>query len=867
MKKLIIIDGHALAYRSFYALPPLVSPSGVLVNGVYGFLLVFLKILNELKPDYLISTFDLKGITFRHLQYKEYKAKRVKAPEDFYKQIEIIKEFLEAFNVLILEKEGFEADDIIATVVNKLKNEEIEIIILTGDLDTLQLVSDKVSVYTFKKGFNDTIIYTPKKIEEKYGLKPWQLIDFKALKGDPSDNISGVPSIGEKTALNLIKKYQNLDNLYNLIEKEEITDISKKIINTLKEHKKEAYLSRELVILKKDVGIDFNLEKALFKKPEKEKLIPLLEKYGFKSLISKIFNLLEEEKKPLSENKSLITYCKEEDLQKLLEKIENEKEIGLLLDFQGEKIYEREVFGIGIVFKDNNLFYLPKDYFEIVFNNKLSLKEKKIITYEAKILMEEIPYFSNYLLDDLKIKAWLIDSERKNYSLEELIRYFLKEDVLFDFSLKLSKIFALNEVLESKLISLDLYSLYETIEKPLIPILKKMEERGILIAEEKLALINSRVSQRLLFLEDEIYKKAGEVFNINSSLQLVKILFEKLKIESKNLRKTPTGKISTDSEELKKIKDHHPIIPLILEYKELKKIKSAFLDLLPSFINKKTKRIHTIFNQTGTATGRLSSEKPNFQNIPSKGEWGKEIRSCFIAENGFIFLSLDYSQIELRLAAHLSFDSILKEVFLNNLDIHKITASKINNVPLEKVTPLMREQAKILNFSIIYGIGDRALAEALNVSLKQAKIFKEEYFSEFVGLKLYLDRAIEEAKRKGYVETLFKRKRFLPLIGSYGRVGKEEERIAINMPIQGLCSDLIKLAMIKIDNYLKENHLEDKVFLISQIHDELLFEVKSEIIDKVKGTLKEIMENVYPLSVPLKTELKIGKNWGEMEEG
>ena len=863
MKKLILLDSHALLHRSYHALPPLVSEKGILVNGVYGFLLVFLKIIRELKPDYLAATFDLKGPTFRHLEYKEYKAKRVKVPENFYEQVEIVKRFLNAFGVLILEKEGYEADDIIATIVEKFKDEDLEIIILTGDLDTLQLVNDKVSVYTFGKGIKDQIIYTPSKIKQRYNLEPKELIDFKALKGDPSDNIKGVPKIGEKTAKTLIEKYKNLDNLYKLIEENKIKDLSLSILANLKEHKKEAFFSRQLVALDNKVPIEFNLNEMKWQEPKKEKIVPLLEEFGFKSLISKIFP--EENKEILVSQTSFIVCDTNQRINQLKEKISEEKEIGLIMDFRGEKVYEREVFGLVFVFRGKNIFYLKKDSFSDFFQT-IDLKNKTLITYEAKILYQEIPYFLNYLLDDLKIKIWLTDPDRKNYNFKEVASYLLKKEIKDDLQNKAAVIFDLEDILSSKMTALDLDFAYETIEKPLIKVIAKMEGRGILVDEKKLLKLNSNLSEKIVNLEKEIFAQTGEIFNINSPVQLTKILFEKLKIDSKNLKKTATGKISTDSSELKKIENLHPVVPLIEEYRELKKLKNSFLDLLPNFINKQTKRIYTIFNQTGTATGRLSSEKPNLLNIPLRSDWGRKIRNCFITEKDWIFLSLDYSQIDLRVAAHLSNDSTLKEAFLKDIDIHLLTASKIYNVAIDQVTPLMRQQAKILNFGIIYGMGENAFAEAAGISKNQAKIFREEYFSDFVGLKLYLDRIVNESKKNGFGETIFKRKRFLPLIGALGRIGREEERIAVNFPIQGSVSDLINLAMIKIDEFLREKELENKVFLVCQIHDELLFEGKFEIIEAIKDKLKEIMENVYPLSVPLKVKVKTGKTWLEASE-
>jgi len=890
MKKFVIIDSYALAHRSYHALPPLVSPEGILVNGVYGFMLVLLKMLQELKPDYLVATFDLAQPTFRHKEYKEYKAKRIKAPENFYEQIGIIKEILKIWGIPILEKESFEADDIIGTIAQKFQKKDLETIILTGDLDTLQLVNDNIHVYTLRKGLQDSIIYDVEEIKKKYGLLPAQLLDFKALKGDPSDNIVGVPGIGEKTALKLIKEFNSLDNLYLALENQspDIKNLNSKLKERLIKNKDQAYFSRHLVTIEKDVDLSFQLEEAVFKQPLEEQLIPFLQKLGFQSLIKRIFNFHQNtvfRQNPVEEKqKVVIEKIESQDKLNLLQnKIEKAPTAAIFLDYQGHKYSERKIFGLYFVLPPEEIFYLPQNFFKELKNLVTVMQGKPIFTLGAKEIIEEIKEFSQLNLEDMAILAWLIDSERKNYNLESLTRFFLKEENFLSPEDYLRKILNLAETIEVKISSLALDNIWLTIEKPLIPILAKMERDGILVNKQILQQLQEKAEKEIKILENKIYQLAQKTFNINSYQQLAEVLFKDLQLDASTLKKTSSGKFSTDIFELSKIKDSHPIIPFIIDYRQLEKLKTSFLEplllfissearkkVLPSeakqvLINEKTQRIHSIWKQTGTATGRLSSEEPNLQNIPSKGEWGKKIRKAFEAAPGFSFLSLDYSQIELRIAAHLSLDPKLVEAFREDKDIHTLTASFINNIPEDEVTPEMRKLAKILNFGIIYGMGAKTLSETAGISLKEAKKFKEEYFSDFFGLKTYLEHSLEQAKKLGYAETIFGRKRFLPLIGSLGQIGRQEERIAINMPIQGLAADVIKLSMIKISDFIKSKNLEDEVKLIVQIHDELILEVKSAIIKEITPQLKEIMEQVADLEVPLKAEITIGKTWGELE--
>jgi len=864
MKKLILIDGHALVHRSYHALPPLVSPEGVLVNGVYGFLLVFLKMLRELQPDYMVATFDMAAPTFRSQEYKEYKAGRRKMPDNFYEQIQIVHQLLQAFSVPIFEKEGYEADDIIGTIVEKVKGEKIKVIIVTGDFDTLQLVNDQVNVYTMRQGLRDQIIYTPDKVRERFQIDPAQLRDWKALRGDPSDNVPGVPSIGEKTAQKLVSKYDNLENLYADIKEGKKIDVSPRILALLKEFEDQAYFSRHLVSIQKDVPLTFDLKEAEFNSPSQEQLIPLLEELGFTSLIPKIFVSSSRENNHIKPVAIKIVQSSQEE-QELKEKIRNTKTIGLLLDYQGERWGERKVKGLGLSISPELLFYIPCQFFSDYFNDADLWKGKKLITSDAKILMEEVDFFSQFLMEDIKILAWLLDPDRRNYTVPSLGKFFLKKEMDDSLESSLMVLIPLFKDLENKLSALGIDKVWHDIEQPLIPILASMEKGGILVDKSWLEELGKRNKEEIQDLEKKIYQLGKGEFNINSSQQLMDVLFQQLKISSQGLRKTPKGKISLKIEELEKIKEQHPIIPLVIRYREAEKLRNSFLEKLPHFINSQTGKIHTIWKQTGTATGRLSSEKPNLQNIPQKTEWGNMIRKSFQAPDDCYLLSFDYSQIELRLAAHLSGDSAMIEVFEMGKDIHVITASYVNNIPEEKVTSLMREQAKALNFGILYGMGDRSFASTAQIPLAKAKTFRQIYFDKFVGLKRYLDYSQVRAKQLGYAETVFGRKRLLPLIGAGGRLGQEQMRIALNMPIQGLAADIIKMTMKQMQDFIQKNHYQNQARIILQIHDELILEVQSAIIEEIAQEGRKIMLKVAELRVPLEVHVSRGINWGEMD--
>lgn len=879
-EKFVIIDSHSLVHRAYHALPPLISPKGILVNAVYGFMLVFLKILSELKPNYLLAVFDSSVPTFRHQQFKEYKIQRQKLSENFYFQIQLVKKILQVFKVALLEKEGYEADDLIGTVCTRAKEQNIKTIIVTGDLDTLQLVDEKTSVYTLRKGIQDDVLYDPAAVKKRYQLTPAQWVDFKALKGDSSDNIPGVRGVGEKTALRLLEKFSNIENLYQELAKNKSEDfISPRLRAILEKHQEQAFFSKYLVTIKKDIAIDFSWEAVKIRQPLIEKdVVPLLRELGFQSFLSRLFqkkeNLRGEGENSLTEKeseKSIQRITEVSDFPSLLKRIKEEEIMGILLDFEGKKFSQRKIKGIGFVFSLFDGFYLQQELLAEFFRalKEIDFSSKIIITHQGKILYEETEkwgVFNKILFEDLEVLAWLVDSGKRDYSLSILGRTFLKRDILPVFNEELVVLLPLWQEIREKIEMFGLTEVWQKIERPLIPVLASIEKNGISLNQQLIKEINQKISLQLKNLEEKIYELAGEKFNINSSQQLQKILFEKLAIPTNGLAKTPTGKISTENRSLVKITNKHPIGGLLINYRELTKLKNSFLDVFLEFINPQTGRLHTIWKQTATTTGRLASESPNLQNIPLKSELGKEIRKAFRAEKGYQLVSFDYSQIELRLAAFLSQDPKMVQAFKEDRDIHLLTASLINNVPLNMVTEEMRNQAKALNFGILYGMGYRAFAENTGLTLEQAKRFCQEYFTDFAVLKNYLAFSVAQAKKNGYAETLFGRKRFLPLIGSSSRLGKEEERMALNMPIQGLAADIMKIAMIRIFDFLQENNLEKEARLLLQIHDELILEIKPEIIKEIIPQIKTIMQGVLSLGFPLKIEIEVGDDWGTLKD-
>lgn len=817
MKKLILIDSHALIHRAYHALPPLTTKNGELVNAVYGFTSILIKTISELHPDYIVAAFDSPGTTFRHEEYKEYKATRAETPPDLYAQIPRVKEIINAFEIPIFEKPGFEADDIIGTISKNLKNKDVEVLILTGDMDNLQLVGGNIKViYAPPSVAKEQVIYNVKKVAERFeGLKPGQLIDFKGLKGDPSDNIPGVRGIGEKTAISLLNRFGTVEKLYESIEKDKTADISASTLEKLKAGKEAAFFSKKLATIKQNVPIQFSLEKSEFGKFNKEKLFGLLKQLGFVSLINRLGGQKPVPVKPTRQSTG------------------------------------------GAVTGKQGILAMPKN---IGVSGRIGYDFKSFIKThrEEKIVISGDDF-------DIMIAAYIINPGERDYSLEKLS---LKE-----FGTVLPKAEAISKlapIFKRRLIEAGTEKVFEEIEMPLIPILAEMEMRGVKLDAKKLKAISDRIESDLEILEKKIYQLAGEKFNINSPQQLSEILFFKLKIPGGlaggRTKKTPKGGISTGAAELLKLKSRHKIIDFVLRYRELSKLKSTYTDTLPGMVDENG-RIHTTFNQAVTASGRLSSQNPNLQNIPARGAWGDEVRKAFIPEKGYKFVSTDYSQMHLRIIASLAGDRKMIEAFKRGLDIHKFTAAEINNVPIEKVTAQMRFAAKALNFGIIYGIGAQSFAESAGISKEKAKEFIAEYLKDFSGITLYMENLKSKAVKSGFTETLFGRRRYLPELDSLNPMLRSQaERIAVNMPIQGLEADIIKKTMIKIDNWIKENALFNDVRMILQVHDELLFEVKENMIKKVAPKIIEIMESVVNLKVPIIAEAKVGNSWGELKK-
>ena len=873
MKKLILIDAHAVIHRAYHALPPLTSPAGEPMGAVYGFTAILLRILRELKPDFVAAAFDLPGPTFRHVAYERYKAQRPETPSDLSSQFIKVKEILAAFEIPVFEKEGYEADDLIGTMAKKMeKKKDLETIIVTGDMDTLQLVRPKLKVYAMKKGISDTVIYDEKMVKERYGFGPEQLIDFKGLKGDPSDNIPGVKGVGEKTASELIKNFGSIEKIYKALKKGS-AKISLAVADKLRQGEEDAKFSKELARIKTDVPLEFSLADAERREGRNNSEISqTLLKFGFSSLLKRLdveSNKTSEAKKeqatlPATSIQKKLSIRKieaENDFKKFRSEFKDDK-FGILLD-KGRLILVRA---------DKKVFHLSEGL--------LSPPEVKIFfghkthpfVYDAKSLSHFLRKFDINLPEikfDLLLAAYLTQPFSRDFSFLSIVARELGRPVVSDPEEEFSLFFEIVKSLEAKLNEGKIKFVFEKIEMPLICILTDMEERGILLDRDFLKKLGTKVDGELADLTKEIYKLADEDFNINSSQQLSRVLFEKLKIPVLGLRKTEKGGvISTGASELEKLKEEHPIIGEILGYRELTKLKTTYIDALPELVDLKTGRLHTTFNQTGTSTGRLSSSAPNLQNIPIMSEYGREVRKAFVADMGFELVSFDYSQIELRVAAHLADDSKMIEAFNKGLDIHKMTASEIYNIPLEKVTSELRRAAKTLNFGILYGMGSSALAESTGMSREEAKKFIEEYFHDFSGVKNYLQETKKFVEENGYVETLFGRRRYIPEIySSNWQLKREAERMAINMPIQGTATgDIVKMAMIKIDEWVKKEKLEKEVRMLLQVHDELLFEIAEGFINKAAPKIKEIMESIAVLKVPLVAEVKAGVNWGQQRE-
>ena len=900
MSRIVIIDGNSILNRAFYGImgsKMLMTADGKYTNAVYGFLAIMFKILDDLNPEYLAITFDLKTVTERHKLYEGYKATRKGMPNELAEQMPIIKDILRAMNITILEKEGVEADDVLGTLSKKAESLGMDVTILSGDRDTFQLASDKITIQIprTKVGKTENENFNREKVLEVYGVEPKQLIEVKGLMGDTSDNIPGVPGIGEKTALKLIQEYETIDKLYEKLEND-TANIKGKTKEKLIENKDLALMSRTLGTINLNVKIDEKIEDMKIVKWDEEKVLNKFRELNFSRFIDR-FNLSSKEEKNI-EDLFKIKDVKITDMKNIINKIKDEKTLiyylGKKESYNSAKIVKKEITSISIITeKSNEIYFIDfnkveeiqflKDIFEDDNINKIGyhLKEDYIILKELGIHPKNLEY-------DIKIAAYLLNSTINQYGLEQLAHQYLNIDVENYLEKKLGttleenkqiNLFEKNDTIDEteknknsmyvyvikelkkatseKLQEIKCKELFENIEMPLVEVLAQMQYDGIYIDRDELVNYGEGLKNKIDELTNEIYNLAGQEFNINSTKQLGEILFEKLELPI--YKKTKTG-YSTDVDVLEKLKKEHPIIEKILEYRSIMKLNSTYVEGMLPFINPETHRIHSHFHQTITATGRISSTEPNLQNIPTRIEIGKQLRKVFKPNTDCVFLDADYSQIELRVLAHISEDEHMIEAFNNNEDIHKQVASKVFDVPMEEVTKEQRSKAKAVNFGIVYGISDFGLSSQIDVSKKEAKQYIEQYLEKYSGIKKFMDNIVEETKKTGYVETLFNRRRYIPEINSNNfMVRKFGDRAAMNTPIQGTAADIMKIAMIDVYKELQKRNLKSRIVL--QIHDELLIETKEEEKEEVKNILKTCMENAITLRVPLIVDLCEAKNW------
>ena len=855
-KKVIIIDGNSLMYRAFYGIRVLTTSKGVYTNAVFGFTNMLFNLVDQYQPDYIGVAFDLKGPTFRHEIYADYKANRQKTPEELLPQFQLLKSLLRAMNIAIYEMEGYEADDILGTFSNLAKNHDFHALLVTGDRDALQLVSQDVTVLLNRRGTTDMQIFDPEEVEKVYGLRPDQIIDLKALMGDSSDNIPGVPGVGEKTALKLLSQYSTLEHVYDNIDQ-----ISgKRLRENLNLYREQAFLSRELATIIKDVPIDFNLKDCSYKIPKSPELRDILEELEFKSIISKLdFDDDGRSSKILERSKETIEVKGLDQLSNYVKQGLVKERIGLIFDdsaitFSWDKnqVYHIKLFRDML---DDGL-----DYYDVLKGLEPILKAQgvgKIVHDGKKLLLEasKLGIEISNLLFDTYIAAYLLDPTHTRYD----IRYLLYEYLGIEVDIvDAADLLLLADDFKERLRETGMEKLYKEVEHPLIQVLADMEITGFKVNEAILRELDVEFTAILEDLTKEIYEIAGQEFNINSPKQLGEILFEKLGLPV--VRRTKTG-YSTNIEVLEQLRDQHVIIEKIIEYRQVMKLKSTYIDGLLSVIDPRDGRIHSSFNQTITATGRISSTEPNLQNIPVRMEMGRRIRKVFVAsDEDHVLLDADYSQIELRVLAHISKDPTFIHAFENNQDIHRRTASEVLGIPLEEVTPEQRNDAKAVNFGIIYGISDFGLARNLGIPRNKAHSYIENYLKRHPGIKEYMDRVVEEGKEQGYIKTLMGRRRNLPELSSRNfNTRSFGERVAMNTPIQGTAADIIKKAMNDVYYELKTRGLRSK--LVLQVHDELIVDTYKPELDEVKEILRDKMENAMKLSVPLVVDIGVGSNW------
>jgi DNA polymerase-1 len=875
MAKFILIDGNSIASRAFYALPLLSNANGIHTNAVYGFTTMLMKLLEDEKPTHVLVAFDAGKTVFRHAEYKEYKGGRQKTPPELSEQFPILKELIDDFSIQRYELPGYEADDIIGTLTLQADKLGVETIVVTGDKDMLQLASNHVRIAVTRKGISEIEMFTPEAIQEKYGLKPEQIIDLKGLMGDTSDNIPGIPGVGEKTALKFLHEYRTVEGLL-----ENADDIKGKMGEKIRENTDQARMSKELATIQRDAPVEVELDDAAYPGYNPDRLVPRFKQLEFKSLLDRIGPASGPNQSEMADVKVTVVES-DEDLQKLEAALAHMDV--LVVELKEDNPHTAEIVGIVLSSPDESYFLTldmlkqanaVKDWLEDAEQKKALYDGKK-----AQVALRWAGLELGGIAFDTLLASYLLNPSEGNHQLNDItarksLTPLPADDEVYGKGAKRSlpkdeslaehlarKAVAIREarpVLEEEIVETEMEKLYYELELPLSRVLARMETDGIQVDSNGLKELGEKFRGQIAELEKRIYEQAGTEFNINSPKQLGDILFDKLGLPV--IKKTKTG-YSTDAEVLEKLEPQHEVVRNILHYRQINKLQSTYIEGLTSYIHKKTTKIHTSFNQTIAATGRLSSIDPNLQNIPIRLEEGRRIRQVFVpSEKGWSIFAADYSQIELRVLAHISADENLVEAFVKDLDIHTKTAMDVFGVKEEEVDSNMRRAAKAVNFGIVYGISDYGLSQNLNITRKEAGQFIEQYFSVFQGVKAYMESIVKDAKKQGYVTTLLQRRRYLPEINSSNFNQRSfAERTAMNSPIQGTAADIIKLAMIQMTDRLKAEKLQSRMLL--QVHDELVFEVPPDEVELMQRLVPEVMENAMRLDVPLKVDVSYGDTW------
>lgn len=922
--KIVLIDAHALIHRAFHAIPFLATKDGELTNAVYGFTSTVLSVLKELKPEYIAVSFDLPEPTFRHKVYKDYKATRQKAPDELRSQFGRVYDVVNALGMPIFEVPGYEADDVLGTLAKKFATDNgLEAYIVTGDKDTLQLVDDHVNVFTLRKGIKDTVIYDPQRLKDETGLTPDEFVEWKALRGDPSDNIPGVPGIGEKTATTLIVKYRSLEGLYKVLKEDPAKhpDIKPKVRENLATFEDQAYLSRDLSRIRTDVPLDFDLKACTVHDFDMDQALTLFKQLGFNSLIPRLQQVAQAESSdsddaapPASGAAASETAPKrdwskkryrmittEAELKKFAAELKRQPMFAFDTETDSLDVIAPELIGMSFSWEADTGVYVPVGHQSgpnVDFKKALKilgpiLADPKIGTvahnlkYDYEVMRGSGVEINGAIFDTM-LGSYLLNPGARTLKLDTLAYQELGYEMQPITELigeKRSEQIPVSEVpsermgpyaaedadltwqLYEKLLpelrQIGLEKVLDEIELPLVPVLAHMEQRGVKLDTAFLKKMHRRFARRLTTLEKEIHKLAGHDFNVNSPSQLSKVLFDELKV-GKGIRSRGGGHLSTAAGQLESFRADHAIVDKMLTYRELAKLQGTYVDALPKLVRTDTGRIHTSYRQTVAATGRLSSSDPNLQNIPIRTELGREIRKAFITDRGYQLVSADYSQFELRIAAHISGDERLAQKFRDGLDIHAATAAEVAGVSLERVTREQRYAAKAVNFSILYGATPHGVAKSTGMSVTEAAGYIEKYFQTYPKLKDYMEAMILKAQTDGYVETLFGRRRYLPEINaSTHPVREAAKRMAVNMPVQGTQADILKLAMIKIDEGLPK--VSPDAHMILTVHDELVVEAPKAKIKPVAEYVKDVMEHAYELDVPIVVEAQVGENWGGLK--